>query len=236
MWGQQALEGGCSNPACVNPSRACPCRGGTISPASLCAAHTCSPEPLATCSGQLGRSQYLYLQPMRGWWGHLPRAQGPGLPAVLQMAWQLCALWKPTRAAAGQAPEGWHRLGVQVCALPGLGPKWAHCWLPSTLCFPASPHHYHPGVGLQKGKKEASLGCVWSWLFPQPWVSTLQVNTCFPSAVSHRERMRLAVLTSGWEAGAFGTFQQVHGLCRVRTPVGGRHFVLRFLPIPHHTP
>lgn len=28
--------------------------------------------------------------------GRSPRAQGPGLPAVLQMAWQLCALWKPT--------------------------------------------------------------------------------------------------------------------------------------------
>lgn len=67
------------------PSRARPCRGGTILPAllhsfraPLCAHHTCSPEPLAACSGQLGRSQHLYRRPVRGWWGRLPRARGPG--------------------------------------------------------------------------------------------------------------------------------------------------------------
>lgn len=103
------------------PSQAPPCRGGTVLPAllhsfgaPLCAHRTCSPEPLATCSGQMGRSQHLHLQPMQGWWGHLPRARGPGPLAVLQMARHLCNPWTLERAAAGQALEGWHRLGVQV--------------------------------------------------------------------------------------------------------------------------
>lgn len=50
------------------PSQAPPCRGGTVLPAPLhsfgaplCAHRTCSPEPLATCSGQMGRSQHPHL-------------------------------------------------------------------------------------------------------------------------------------------------------------------------------
>lgn len=102
--GLQMLFSCCPEPAGLRPlcpPRAGPCRGGHCVACSRCTASACSSVPTAPApqspsalraDGQVpGSPPPARARPR----GQLLRAQGPGLPTVLQMAWQLCAPWKP---------------------------------------------------------------------------------------------------------------------------------------------
>lgn len=123
-------------PQPVAPLRPVPCpslRRRTASPALAVQLPTCSPKPPALRAA--GRVQRPYLHHVRGQRGRSLRAQGAGLPAALQMAWQLWAPRTPARAAASQAPGG-ARAGMQVPALLGLV---AGCPAPPTSRPPPGP-------------------------------------------------------------------------------------------------
>lgn len=119
-------------PLCA-PSRAHPCGGALRRPRVPCSSPPAPQSPPALRAA--GRVQRPHLHHVRGRRGRSLRAQGAGLPATLQMAWQLWAPWTPARAAASQAPGG-ARAGMQVPALLGLA---AGCPAPPTSRPPPGP-------------------------------------------------------------------------------------------------
>lgn len=71
---------------------ACPTHSFT---APLCPPHRLPRAPQPPAQGSWACPSDSTSSPRKAGKGHSLRAQGPGLPAVLQMARQLCALWKP---------------------------------------------------------------------------------------------------------------------------------------------
>ena len=125
--------------------------------APRCVHSTSSPEPPGTCSRQLGGSQRLHRQPVRGWQGPLAEGTGPraascaadGMAAVCPMEANVSGRW-PGPQKAGTSG------GCRCQCFLGWGPKWARCRLPSILLLPTHHQVWTP----ERGRSQSSLSVV----------------------------------------------------------------------------
>lgn len=128
--------------------------------APLCVHCTGSPEPPGTCSRQMGGSQRLHLQPVRGWQGPLAEGTGPraagcaadGVAAVCPMEANVSGRW-PGPQKAGTSG------GAGASASWAGGPSGLAAGFLASSCFPPTTR-----CGPQKGEEASLLLSLWSWL------------------------------------------------------------------------
>ena len=163
----------------------------------LCPAHRLPRAP-ATCSGQLGGSQRLHLQPVRGWQGLLAEGTGPraagcaadGVAAVCPVEANVSGRWPgPQKAGTGR--------GCRCQCFLGWGPKWARCRLPSILLLPTHHQVWTP----ERGRSQSSLSVVMALPAPRAFCLYSRWKPASHVWPSQAERLELAVLTLGWETG-----------------------------------
>ena len=178
----------------------------------------CPPHLLPRAPGHLLRAASLPPAHV-GLVGSLVKGSGPRAAGCAADGMAAVSPVEASARGCGPGPRRLAQAGRAGVSASGAGAK-AGSLLPAPrppLCA------QNPAVGLQKGKKKPILGlhgcgsASVESILPTPLPpglgsAILPVNTCFPGAISHGERRRLAVLTSGQEAGASVPFLQVPGL------------------------